>query len=94
MEQSRSKEGRNILFPEFELVTEPEPKEKSMKNSDKSSADDVSKGNLESGSGDIQVEELEKLFAAGKVATIDDKQFQVFKKRIGREPEQVSTIVV
>jgi pre-rRNA-processing protein TSR4 len=82
-----------ILFPEFEIVTEPEPLEfESKERSEKDRMKDFEKMTRNLNEIDLSGQddkELEKLALAGKEDIIADKQFRVFKKRISRQPDQV-----
>lgn len=71
----------NILFPENEIVTEPEP---SLDEQQRDETEAVTKQETDSG---YSAEELEKMALK---ETKEDKHFLSFKDRIGLEPEQVS----
>ncbi|KAK3745516.1 hypothetical protein QZH41_009913 [Actinostola sp. cb2023] len=85
--------SNTLLFPEFEIITEPELEEsKSKERSEKDRMKDfenMTKNINEIDLGAKDERELEKLAMAGKEDVIADKQFRIFKKRIAREPEQI-----
>ena len=89
-----SKGPNSFLFPEFEIVTEPEPEEeKDAERSEEERVRDYDKFVKTQGR-DVDTDgksdkELEALAAAGKEAIMADKQFKKFQKRIAREPQQV-----
>jgi len=89
-----SQKSNPFLFPQFEIVTEPEPDEPKVKErSETDRMKDFEKMSKKMSDIDISgkdEKELEKLAMAGKEKLLADKQFKVFKKRIAREPEQVS----
>lgn len=86
-------QSNSFLFPQFEIVTEPEPNEPKVKErTEKDRMKDYEKMAKKMNDVDISgkdEKELEKLAMAGKEELLADKQFKVFKKRIAREPEQV-----
>lgn len=94
-----SQTSNYLLFPEFEIVTEPEPEEsKAKERSEKERMKDFEKmtKNMNINASELggkDDKELEKLAMAGKEDLLADKQFKAFKKRIAREPEQVHSLL-
>ncbi|XP_031567317.1 programmed cell death protein 2-like [Actinia tenebrosa] len=89
----QSKSTNKLLFPEFEIITEPEPSEvESEERSEKERMKDFEKITKKLDQVDLggqDDKELEKLAMAGKEDILADKQFRVFKKRITRQPDQM-----
>ncbi|KAG9469520.1 hypothetical protein GDO78_020303 [Eleutherodactylus coqui] len=85
-----------FLFPEYELVTEPEEldcdtsltDDSTMSQMDVESMSSNVPSNLESSLDDLKLNE-DDLTAMAKHESEDDKAFSRFKKRISVEPEQV-----
>ncbi|KAM4041386.1 programmed cell death protein 2 [Anomaloglossus baeobatrachus] len=85
-----------FLFPEYELVTEPEEldsdtnldDESTLSHMDVESMMSNTSSNLESSMDDMKLNEVE-LMAMAKHESEEDKAFRRFKKRISIEPEQV-----
>ncbi|XP_071803557.1 programmed cell death protein 2-like [Asterias amurensis] len=75
----------NILFPEFELVTEPEDYDQLDEEENGTTEHQETKETTEVDD-ELDVEELEKMAMA---ESQDDRQFAKFKKRIQHEPDQV-----
>ena len=75
----------NILFPEFELVTEPEDYDQLDEEENRATEHQETKETTEVDD-ELDVEELEKMAMA---ESQDDRQFAKFKKRIQHEPDQV-----
>ncbi|XP_077139378.1 programmed cell death protein 2 isoform X4 [Ranitomeya variabilis] len=85
-----------FLFPEYELVTEPEELDSDTSLNDDSTLSRVDEelvmsnasSNLESSMDDLKLNE-DELLAMAKHESEEDKAFRKFKKRISIEPEQV-----
>ena len=78
-----------FLFPEFELVTEPEEET----DEDESDDDKYSKylqGDKNEETQNLKIEELQKMAVK---ETKEDKTFLAFKKRVSKDPEQVIKVV-
>lgn len=73
-----------MLFPESEIVIEPEPTQEQISKEDKSELEVVATEEIDKG---YSTKELENMALK---ETKDDKHFLCFKERIGLEPEQVS----
>ncbi|NXR14496.1 PDCD2 protein, partial [Semnornis frantzii] len=92
-------EHNDFLFPEYEILIEPEepesPVDSSIDPTDEQGAVDTSKGPKEqeklraTGSEAFQSLDEETLDAMAKHETEEDKIFQMFKEQIAAEPEQV-----
>ncbi|XP_073527584.1 programmed cell death protein 2 isoform X4 [Phyllobates terribilis] len=85
-----------FLFPEYELVTEPEDldsdrsldEDSTLSHMDMESVMSNASSNLESSKDDLKLNE-DELLAMAKHESEEDKAFRRFKKRISIEPEQV-----
>ncbi|NXJ74932.1 PDCD2 protein, partial [Trogon melanurus] len=92
-------EHNEFLFPEYEVLIEPEepefPADGSVDTNDEQEAVDTSKGRKEqeevgaTGSATFQSLDEETLEAMAKHETEEDKIFQTFKEQIAAEPEQI-----
>ncbi|KGL78387.1 Programmed cell death protein 2, partial [Tinamus guttatus] len=94
-------EHNEFLFPEYEILIEPEepesPSDTSIDGDDEAAAADASENSGEqeelqdtgSASGGLLSLDEETLEAMAKHETEDDKIFQKFKERIAAEPEQI-----
>ena len=67
-----------LIFPEFELLTEPEPSNENNEDINETKSDVP-----------LPATDDSNLETEGKFAEISDKQFEKFKNIIKREPEQV-----
>lgn len=76
-----------MLFPEYEIVTEPEPQADSTTIEDEESK---THHNLKETRETFSTEELESMALK---ATKDDDLFQAFKDRVNLEPDQVSDCI-
>ncbi|XP_075453144.1 programmed cell death protein 2 isoform X2 [Ascaphus truei] len=79
--------NHGFLFPEYEIVTEPEELDSDSRSQDEEEdAEVVTSAVIESCVGGLDEQELE---AMAKHETKDDMVFNSFKRRIALEPEQV-----
>ncbi|NXF36509.1 PDCD2 protein, partial [Nyctibius bracteatus] len=88
-----------FLFPEYEILIEPEepefPADNSIDSDDEQGAADTSEGPKEqeelgaTGSAVFQSLDEETLEAMAKHETDEDKIFQMFKEQVAAEPEQI-----
>lgn len=78
----------NVLFPEYEIVTEPEPQADIITTSQDEESE--THCNLKETRETFSTEELESMALK---ATKDDDHFQAFKDRVNLEPDQVSNCI-
>ncbi|NXU87610.1 PDCD2 protein, partial [Xiphorhynchus elegans] len=88
-------EHNEFLFPEYEILIEPEEPDSPIDPGDEQDAVDTSKDPKEqeelgaTGSAAFQSLDEEILEAMAKCETKEDKIFQMFKEKVAAEPEQI-----
>ena len=88
--RKRSNQSK-VLFPEYELVIEPEPDENCPERSEEERLHDYTQlvRRIELTNDASSDRDLESLSKFGQESFLADKQFRKFKKRVQREPKQV-----